>query len=144
MKKLIMAAIAAMAASANCADLGFVIKSTNDLVAIKSIPGWEQGVNTNSITISVCVGGIDTEDRFVPIPLGRDLTFNSEGRLIKVSPLWVMSSLTDRLDKDNLTFDSLIDQLVRFYEREKIWPRAKSEKEAIELEKRLQKIQLEP
>lgn len=88
MKKLLFAIIAA--ASAWCAsgqeiDLrNFHITSSNDVAAITSIPEWKRGVDTNGVTISVCVGYL-THSKFSCQPLFRNISFDKDGKLVYAS-----------------------------------------------------------
>ena len=66
------------------------IKSTNDIAILKSIPEWRRGVDTNGITITVCVGMAEYRRGCADYPLSRELTFDADGRLARVSPITVI------------------------------------------------------
>ena len=83
--RTILVAIVLAAVSASAIDLKCVkIKSPEDIDAIAAIPEWRRGADTNGITISVCVG-MASYGPFTDYPLSRELTFDAEGRLVKIS-----------------------------------------------------------
>ena len=86
---LVMVALAA-AIVARGQDLTRVeIKSPADVAAIAAIPEWKRGADTNGITISVCVGSAILHNRYgnTVITLARDLEFDADGRLARISPV---------------------------------------------------------
>ena len=62
-----------------------VIKSKDDVAALAAIPEWRRGADTNGVTIAVQSGTAEC-GIFGGIPFVRVLTFDAEGRLVRVSP----------------------------------------------------------
>lgn len=91
---LMLAALCAMSA-VSAGQYCFEVKSTNDVSAlVAAFPEWESGKSTNGVTITVCIGWAHVRDDGMSgwdYPLLRDLTFDADGRLAKVSPINVLS-----------------------------------------------------
>ena len=130
------------AASAAALDTRYVkVNSPDDIAALKAIPEWRRGADTNELTVSVCIGGLDF-GQFCVYPLARDLTFDGEGRLVKASKIWIMDGLVaDNLPR--ITLDSIPKHFFSTEEgrkaRREITERLRTRTKAIEEELRAQR-----
>jgi hypothetical protein len=123
MKQVAALALAALCAmSASALDTRYVkIKSTNDVAALlAAFPEWNRPTATNGVTVSVCVGMVDTPPLRVAL-LFQDLSFDKDGRLSHVSPVRP-SGAAFRADSfiQNNSFDDVIKTLSTLSDTQRI------------------------
>lgn len=133
MKNIALAIALAAASFASGIETRFVkIATTNDVNALCAIPEWCRGVDTNGITVTVCVGMADVAigggRTGVKVPISRDLTFDAEGRLVRASKIGLMreyrhsdtasGELLSMVDIDNSPSYRRILELQRRHEEE--------------------------
>lgn len=116
MKNIALAIALAAASFASGMDTRYVeIKSTNDVHAIASIPEWRRGVDTNGVTITVCIGGAVISGGPLCYPLSRELEFDADGRLVRASPVMYMQGVTTRGGRhDGPISDVLLESFYRW------------------------------
>ena len=116
MKNIVLAIALAASTFAHGMDTRYVeIKSTNDIHAIASIPEWRRGVDTNGVTITVCIGGAVISGSPLCYPLSRELEFDADGRLVRASPVMYMQGVTTRGGRhDGPISDVLLESFYRW------------------------------